>query len=38
MDAHTKQAALDIETILEADRTARLVALSEIEKRAKATV
>ena len=38
MDAHTKHAALDIETILEADRTARLVALSEIEKRAKATV
>ncbi|HEU4710190.1 MAG TPA: 1-deoxy-D-xylulose-5-phosphate reductoisomerase [Pyrinomonadaceae bacterium] len=38
MDAHTKQAALDIETILETDRTARLVALSEIDKRAKATV
>ncbi|HEU4766670.1 MAG TPA: 1-deoxy-D-xylulose-5-phosphate reductoisomerase [Pyrinomonadaceae bacterium] len=38
MDAHTKQQALNIETILDADRTARLVALAEIEKRAKATV
>ncbi|HKR21202.1 MAG TPA: hypothetical protein VJS17_01360, partial [Pyrinomonadaceae bacterium] len=38
MNAHTKHEALDIETILEADRTARLAALSEIEKRAKATV
>jgi 1-deoxy-D-xylulose 5-phosphate reductoisomerase len=38
MNAHTNQPARDIETILEADRTARLVALAEIEKRVKATV
>ncbi len=38
MNAHTNQPARDIETILEADRTARLVALTEIEKRVKATV
>jgi 1-deoxy-D-xylulose-5-phosphate reductoisomerase len=38
MDAHTNQPAGDIETILEADRTARLLALTEIEKRTKATV
>ena len=38
MDAHTNQPARDIETILEADRTARLVALTEIEKRVKAPV
>jgi 1-deoxy-D-xylulose-5-phosphate reductoisomerase len=38
MNAHSKCAASDIETILEADRTARLAALAEIEKRAKATV
>ena len=38
MDAHTNQPARNIETILEADRTARLVALTEIEKRVKATV
>ena len=38
MDAHTNQPARDIETILEADRAARLLALTEIEKRVKATV
>lgn len=38
MDAHRNRPVLDIETVLEADRTARLVALAEIEKRAKATV
>ena len=38
MDAHTNQQARDIETILEADRAARLLALTEIEKRTKATV
>jgi len=38
MDEHTNQPVVDIETILAADRTARLVAQAEIEKRAKATV
>ena len=38
MDAHANQQARDIETILEADRAARLLALTEIEKRTKATV
>jgi 1-deoxy-D-xylulose-5-phosphate reductoisomerase len=38
MDAHTNQPARDIETILNADRAARLLALTEIEKRVKATV
>jgi 1-deoxy-D-xylulose-5-phosphate reductoisomerase len=38
MDAHRNTPARDIETILEADRKARLAALAEIEKRAKATV
>ena len=38
MNAHTNQQALDIDTVLEADRAARLLALTEIEKRAKATV
>ena len=38
MDAHTNQHARDIETILDADRAARLLALTEIEKRTKATV
>ena len=38
MDAHQNRPARDIETILEADRTARLLALTEIEKRTKATV
>ena len=38
MDAHNNQQARDIETILEADRAARVLALTEIEKRAKATV
>ncbi len=38
MDAHRNREALDIETILEADRSARLLALAEIEKRAKLTV
>jgi 1-deoxy-D-xylulose-5-phosphate reductoisomerase len=38
MDAHTNQPVVDIETILEADRAARLAAQAEIEKRAKATV
>ncbi|HET8783127.1 MAG TPA: 1-deoxy-D-xylulose-5-phosphate reductoisomerase [Pyrinomonadaceae bacterium] len=38
MDAHTNQPARDIETILAADRAARLLALTEIEKRVKATV
>ena len=38
MNAHTNLQALNIQTILDADRTARLVALAEIEKRAKATV
>lgn len=38
MDAHANQQARDIETILEADRGARLLALTEIEKRTKATV
>jgi 1-deoxy-D-xylulose-5-phosphate reductoisomerase len=37
MNGHTNQPVADIETILEADRTARLAAHSEIEKRAKAT-
>src|SRR6266850_1366197 len=32
MNSHSNQPALDIETILEADRYARLAALSEIEK------
>jgi 1-deoxy-D-xylulose-5-phosphate reductoisomerase len=35
MNCHSNQPALDIETILEADRYARLAALSEIEKLAK---
>ncbi len=38
MDEHTNQPVVDIETILAADRTARLAAHAEIEKRAKATV
>jgi 1-deoxy-D-xylulose-5-phosphate reductoisomerase len=38
MDEHTNQPVVDIETILQADRTARLAAQAEIEKRAKATV
>ena len=38
MNAHRNREARDIETILEVDRTARLVALAEIEKRAKAPV
>jgi 1-deoxy-D-xylulose-5-phosphate reductoisomerase len=38
MNAHRNREARDIETILEVDRTARLVALTEIEKRTKATV
>ena len=38
MNAHRNREPRDIETILEVDRTARLVALAEIEKRAKATV
>jgi 1-deoxy-D-xylulose-5-phosphate reductoisomerase len=38
MGAHKNQPARDIETILEADHAARLLALTEIEKRAKATV
>jgi len=38
MDAHRNQPVSDIETVLEADRAARLAALAEIEKRAKATV
>ena len=38
MNAHQNREARDIETILEVDRTARLVALAEIEKRAKAPV
>lgn len=38
MDAHQNQPARDIETILDADRTARLAALAAIEKRTKATV
>lgn len=38
MDAHQNQPARDIETILEADRNARLAALAAIEKRTKATV
>ena len=38
MDSHTNQQARDIETILEADRSARLLALTEIEKRTKAAV
>jgi len=38
MNAHRNSPALDIETILEADRNARLVALAEIEKRAKLAV
>src|SRR5688572_4455940 len=38
MNAHANQPARDIETILETDQTARLVALTEIEKRVKATV
>src|SRR5687767_3805474 len=38
MDGHHNQPSRDIETVLEADRTARLAALSAIEKRTKATV
>ena len=38
MDEHTNQPVVDIETILAADRSARLAAQTEIEKRAKATV
>ncbi len=38
MDEHTNQAVVDIETILAADRAARLAAQAEIEKRAKAIV
>jgi 1-deoxy-D-xylulose-5-phosphate reductoisomerase len=38
MDEHANQTVADIQTILEADRTARLAAQAEIEKRAKATV
>ena len=38
MDAHQNQPARDIETILEADRNARLAALAAIEKRTRATV
>ena len=38
MDAHRNREPRDIETIVEVDRTARLAALAEIEKRAKATV
>lgn len=38
MNSHSNQAALDIETILEADRGARLAAIAEIEKLAKAPV
>ena len=38
MNAHRNREPRDIETILEVDRRARLVALAEIEKRAKATV
>src|SRR5689334_1524909 len=38
MNTHRNREARDIETILEADRTARLAALAEIEKRTKATV
>ena len=38
MNAHRNREAGDIETILEVDRTARLAALTEIEKRTKATV
>ena len=38
MDDHSNQPAQSIETILEADRKARLAALAAIEKRTKATV
>ena len=38
MDAHRNRPALDIETILEADRKSRLAALAEIEKRSKLAV
>ena len=38
MDEHTNQPVVDIDTILAADRSARLAAQAEIEKRAKATV
>jgi 1-deoxy-D-xylulose-5-phosphate reductoisomerase len=38
MDEHTNQAVVDIETILAADRAARLAAQAEIEKRANAIV
>ena len=38
MDEHMNQPVVDIETVLAADRSARLVAQAEIEKRAKATV
>ncbi len=38
MNSHSNQVALDIETILEADRSARLAAATEIEKLAKEPV
>ena len=38
MDAHRNEPVVDIETIVAADRAARLAAQAEIEKRAKATV
>jgi 1-deoxy-D-xylulose-5-phosphate reductoisomerase len=38
MNAHHNRQVLDIETVLDADRKARLLALAEIEKRVKATV
>lgn len=38
MDGHTNQPVVDIDTILAADRAARLAAQAEIEKRTKATV
>jgi hypothetical protein len=38
MDAHRNRQVVDIETNLDADRKARVLALAEIEKRVKATV
>jgi len=38
MDAHQNLQVVDIQTVLDADRKARVLALAEIEKRVKATV
>jgi 1-deoxy-D-xylulose-5-phosphate reductoisomerase len=38
MNAHRNRPVMDIETVLDADRKARVLALAEIEKSVKATV